>query len=617
MLAVMGNLGVAAVEIPNQYQLLPGSYFNWMDIQDRDSSTGNCQATKQMPPNCSNWWWWVWSRVVRDSNLNGTPIGNQPIDEFPQFSFVLSDIHPHVLALPYVMLAFGLMLNLVLSNRGVQAWEMLFYVICIGGLLFLNSWDVDYFALFVGAEALRRLVRNGTGRLLSSDWLYLVGFGAVSVIGTVILYLPFLVSFRSQAGGFLPNLIWPTQPQQFFVMFGIFIVILGIFVSTEVWRARRAEGGSIFNGRLAGQIILFTVIAVMLLLAVTSIISWLNLDIRGAVYQIFDGSGGFLSIIPQLIIRRLSGVLPEGFLLLLILGVIGRLFAHKPQRAVDTPPIRRIISYSPVTGFVLLMIGAGAVLALLPDFVYLRDNFGTRINTVFKFYYQTWALWSVASAYAVWSILGTRVDIKLPTPIRNAVAVVSTMFIGAGLLFAPFALESRAWIDGGHRSPNGPALTLDGGPTLAIGPDDYAATTCLSQLTSGDQAVVAEGMKDNVAYDNQYGRVSILSGIPTLIGWSNHESQWRGDTYLAARGSRIEDEASLYNTSDWTEVQRVVQKYHITYIYVGPTEQNLYAAGGGLIKFSSLVPLCKSGDVAVYPTSGIVTLALASALNSK
>ncbi len=66
-------------------------------------------------------------------------------------------------------------------------------------------------------------------------------------------------------------------------MFGIFIVILGIFVSTEVWRAPRAEGGSIFNGRLAGQIILFTVIAVMLLLAVTSIISWLNLDIRGAV----------------------------------------------------------------------------------------------------------------------------------------------------------------------------------------------------------------------------------------------------------------------------------------------------------------------------------------------
>ncbi len=310
-------------------------------------------------------------------------------------------------------------------------------------------------------------------------------------------------------------------------------------------------------------------------------------------------------------------MLPEGFLLLLILGVIGRLFAHKPQRAVDTPPIRRIISYSPVTGFVLLMIGAGAVLALLPDFVYLRDNFGTRINTAFKFYCQTWALWSVASAYAVWSILGTRVDIKLPTPIRNAVAVVSTMFIGAGLLFAPFALESRAWIDGGHRSPNGPALTLDGGPTLAIGPDDYAATTCLSQLTSGDQAVVAEGMKDNVAYDNQHGRVSILSGIPTLIGWSNHESQWRGDTYPAARGSRIEDEASLYNTSDWTEVQRVVQKYHITYIYVGPTEQNLYAAGGGLTKFSSLVPVCKSGDVAVYPTSGIVTLAVASALNSK
>ena len=76
------------------------------------------------------------------------------------------------LALPFAMLAFGLMLNLALSKRGVQAWEMLFYLICIGALLFLNSWDVDYLALFVGAEAIRRLVRNGTGRLLRSDWLY-------------------------------------------------------------------------------------------------------------------------------------------------------------------------------------------------------------------------------------------------------------------------------------------------------------------------------------------------------------------------------------------------------------------------------------------------------------
>jgi YYY domain-containing protein len=615
LLAVMGNLGTAAVELPYQYNALPASYFHWMDIEERDGSSTGCQATQQTPPNCF-WWWFRWSRVVRDRNLDGSAVGVQPIDEFPQFSFVLSDIHPHVLALPFVILAFGLMLNLALSKRGPYLWEMLIYLICIGGLAFLNSWDVAFLGLFVGAEALRRLVRNGTGGLTRSDWLSLVGFGALSAIGTGILYLPFFISFRSQAGGILPNVIWPTQFQQFFLMFGTFLVIICAFVGAEVWRARRSEGGSTFNTPLAGQIIVYGIIGLLILVVAASIIAWVSPGIRDVVLRTADQSGGLLALFPSLIARRLQGVLTEGILLAIIFGVIGRLFAREPKRTAGESPIRRVINYSPVTGFVLLMIAAGAILALAPDFVYLRDDFGTRINTLFKFYYQTWALWSIASAYALWSLLGDIATIRLPSPTRAAVGVVATVLIAAGLIYAPLAIYTRAWTESGHVSNSNIAMTLDSGDTLAIGADDYAAITCLSQLavTMGDKAVVAEGMVDPMAYNNQYGRVSALTGIPTLMGWSNHENQWRGNTYQAARGTRVEDEASLYNTSDWKEVQRVVQKYHITYIYIGPTERQLYAAGGGLTKFDSLTPICKSGNVAVYTTDGIGNLAALSLL---
>ena len=87
-----------------------------------------------------------------------------------------------------------------------------------------------------------------------------------------------------------------------------------------------------------------------------------------------------------------------------------------------------------------------------------------------------------------------------------------------------------------------------------------------------------------------------------------------------ARGSRIEDEALLYNTFDWKEAERVIQKYHITYIYIGPTERQLYGANGdptksGLTKFDGLTPVCKSGDVAVYSTDGIGNLAALSLLS--
>src|SRR5690606_10357058 len=66
------------------------------------------------------WWWFRASRVLNDYDLTGQVMPNwyaQPIDEFPQFSFLLADNHPHVTALPFVLLALGMSLNLILLGR--------------------------------------------------------------------------------------------------------------------------------------------------------------------------------------------------------------------------------------------------------------------------------------------------------------------------------------------------------------------------------------------------------------------------------------------------------------------------------------------------------------------
>ena len=57
-----------------------------------------------------SWWWWRASRVVTDYNLQG--VQNEIIDEFPAFSYLLGDLHPHVLAMPFGLLAVALALNL-------------------------------------------------------------------------------------------------------------------------------------------------------------------------------------------------------------------------------------------------------------------------------------------------------------------------------------------------------------------------------------------------------------------------------------------------------------------------------------------------------------------------
>ncbi len=226
---LLGNLHTVLVEIPYEQGWASEGYLSFWDESERDYPRIQSAAGVD---EWDHWWWFRASRVIRDRDLNGEPSGIQPIDEFPAFSFVLADMHPHVLALPWAALALALALNVALSHQAPSRDQVVAYGLFLGALVFLNTWDGPiYIALLVGAEALRRLVNSGTGRLSGRDWWPLVRLGLVLVGLAVLFYLPFLISFRSQLGGVLPNLIHPTRIHQFFLMFGPFVVILLFFLA--------------------------------------------------------------------------------------------------------------------------------------------------------------------------------------------------------------------------------------------------------------------------------------------------------------------------------------------------------------------------------------------------
>ena len=98
------------------------AFWRWLDIKDLNCLDGpaytvqvaNCpQAAGIMPERF--FWWWRASRVITDRDLLGNAV--EVIDEFPFFSFLLGDMHPHVLGLPFVLLAVGLALALLLGVR--------------------------------------------------------------------------------------------------------------------------------------------------------------------------------------------------------------------------------------------------------------------------------------------------------------------------------------------------------------------------------------------------------------------------------------------------------------------------------------------------------------------
>ena len=83
----------------------------------------------------------------------------------------------------------------------------------------------------------------------------------------------------------------------------------------------------------------------------------------------------------------------------------------------------------------------------------------------------------------------------------------------------------------------------------------------------------------------QHGRVSAFTGLPTLLGWPDHQRQWRG-TIRPWQGRR-EAVERIYTSSDQSEVSALLARYSVSYVYVGELERRRYggAAGESLRRF--------------------------------
>jgi uncharacterized membrane protein len=205
---------------------------------------------------------------------------------------------------------------------------------------------------------------------------------------------------------------------------------------------------------------------------------------------------------------------------------------------------------------VLILVGLAAILVIAPDFVYLRDQFGYRINTIFKFYYQAWILWSLAAAFGI-GVLLQRLRGVQDVLFRAVIGLVIIM----GLIYPAFSLPYKT----GDFQP-GSGYTLDDFERVKRDNADEAAA--IEWLRTAPDGVVAEAIGGSYS---GFARVSTYSGLPTVLGWPGHESQWRGG--YTEQGTRSDDIVILYSTTDWDIAQDIIQEYDIRYIYIGGLEQ--------------------------------------------
>lgn len=113
-------------------------------------------ASSTWRPDDPGWWWWRASRVIPGA-----------IAEFPAFSFVLGDMHPHVMSIGFLLLAAGLAVQVYLQRGLLQGdapqrhWPLvLVTVLGVGSLGAINLWDLPVGMALVGGAILLNAARN-------------------------------------------------------------------------------------------------------------------------------------------------------------------------------------------------------------------------------------------------------------------------------------------------------------------------------------------------------------------------------------------------------------------------------------------------------------------------
>lgn len=549
-------------------------------------------------------WFWGPSRVMVGGGLN-------TINEFPLWSIVFADLHPHLIALPITLLVVGLAWEASRRRRWRQQWAALALIpFAVGALAAANAWDVPTYGLLVVlALALRgwrypsRNPRHGRAGLAG-----LIGWAGVGV-GLVILgvglYAPFFGTYRAPVGGIWPIRIGsPSLP--WLAIYGLFLLILVGWLMLPQRRSTRNSDP--FAAAYQGSGIVYGPASKRRSAAHSRpsvLLDWARrLQPRWVLPYVFGSVAVLVWYLRRSEPLTYKPIFAASFGVRLMLVALLALLVRRLLQRVNQPSAR----------WAVLLATLGALVALGSEMVFVRDhlapltwesgpNESERMNTVFKFGYQVWVLWATAAALVLPRLLrGLR---RVNVVAYGIWLGVLGFLVGAALIFPVFGIISRV----GTRFATPPAgLTLDGLAfmrTASYGvnngtvnlADDAAAIRWITANISGTPLL----LQSEQEFYRAYGvRIAANTGLPTIVS-ALHANEQRPGPLVDAR---VRDVQRIYSGSDPLETAWLLNKYAVDYVYVGALERLRDPVG--VQKFATLGgvrQVYQQGSVTIYQTT--------------
>lgn len=392
------------------------------------------------------------------------------INEFPAYSFIIGNLHAHIISVPFVLLAISMCVVSIEFKKN-ETISIPFYLnlsLVLGSLFVINSWD---FVIYCGLFALIHFIKGYNNPKM------LILLFAVPITA-ILLFTSYLLDFTNPTSGI--GLVRDLTPiRAILIMFGYFLLlsIAGLV------NYRKQEDKKVFN--------------ILLLSAVT--------------------------------------------------------------------------------------------LLVVPMIFYVKDIYDSlnpsyyRANTFFKFWYQSWILFVIVSGVSLSTLFDAiRAKLRYLTNLSLIIAVISLfIFIFVyPIISYKYILNNKTYVGlGGYDYLN------------SINPGKKLIVDSLNKEVEG-QPVILEAHGKSYS---DYSTVSAYTGLPTVVGWYEHELGWRNDwPYIA---NRMGDVEKIYTSSSQSEVQDLINKYEIKYVVLGRNERELFGVDAGqTIKSIASVQISESDE---------------------
>jgi len=399
------------------------------------------------------------------------PTKDKTIHEFPVYSFVVSDLHGHVLNIPFVLTLLAVLLAFMVRPTDIPyTWRIWVpYSVLLGFFLAVfsmtNAWDVPIYLLLIGG---------------------------------VLLYKNYRIFGLSK--NFLP-----VTMTQLGIIVGVFFLLASPFTLNFV---NFAKGVGFVK-------------------------------YRSPIYQLLVLWGYQL------------------FFFVLLTGILIRRYFQRRKAGVFEIQTTDI--------FVFLFGLLSLILIIIPEVVFVRDIYGesySRANTMFKLTYQAFTLLALLAGYTTFRLLLIKKSPIIQIPLVFFLAIV----LALPMIYPFYAIKGYYGnlSIAQYKGINGLQFLS------STYPDDYRAVLWLNKNIKG-QPTILEANGDSYT---DYGRISMATGLPTVLGWYVHEWLWRGDSKFP--GVRVKEVAAVYETPDSQAAKDVIKKYHIRYIILGKLERDKF-----------------------------------------